>query len=139
MPERFTFYNSIDDRRCSKCHKTKEVHYFTTDNQLFRTCNVCRSRARQLRRRDRSPTWDTDEVEAASASLLSSTSASDPTRNEINALVASFAGLSISSSSASASASYFVPEPEPEPGPGPELEPEPEPAPEPEPEREPEA
>ena len=97
--------------RCSKCHNTKDITYFSTAGHVFKTCNICRYKARQLRR-DRSPTWP--------ASVSLSSAASEPTPNEINELVQSITGLFISSSSSSSSsvsASYFVAEPEPEPEP----------------------
>ena len=85
--------------------------FFTIPDRIFKTCNACSFRARQLRR-DRSPTW------GASVSL-SSSSGAQPTPNELNSIVDSVNDYhySSSSSSASASVSYFVPEPEPEPEP----------------------
>ena len=100
MPERFTLQNSICDRRCSKCKKTNEVHFFTSGLLIYKTCNACRFRTRQLRRaRLPDSDYDGDDVDAA------------------------FASLSLYSSSSSASAAstsagdYFVDEPEPEPEP----------------------
>ena len=110
MSERYTIDDETEDRKCSKCHKTKSVQNFRLIVHTFRTCNACRFRARQLRR-DRSPTWN------------ASSSASNPTPNELNSLVDSIndyysnSASSSASASASASASYFVQEPEPEPEP----------------------
>ena len=115
MSERCTIYDETDDRKCSKCHKTKTVQNFRITGHIFRTCNACRFRARQLRR-ERSPTGSIHVS-------FHSSSASDPTPNELNSLVDSIndyysaSASSSSSASASASASYFVPEPEPEPEP----------------------
>ena len=105
MSERYTIYDETEDRTCSKCHRTKTVQNFAITEHIFRTCNACRFRVRQLRR-ERSPTG------SIHVSFLSS-SASDPTPNEYYSTSAS----SSSSASASASASYVVAEPEPEPEP----------------------
>ena len=74
---------------------------------------MCRYRARQLRR-DRSPTW-------GASVLLPSSSAAQPTTNELNSIVDSindyYSSSLSSSASASASVSYVVPEPDPEPEP----------------------
>ena len=113
MSERYTIYDETEDRKCSKCHKTKTVQNFRITAHTFRTCNACRFRARQLRR-ERSPTGSIHVS-------FHSSSASDPTPNELNSLVDSindyYSASASSSSSASASASYFVAEPEPEPEP----------------------
>ena len=102
-------YMGSDERNCSNCHKIKGIECFETAGTVFRTCNICRDRARRLRR-DRSPTW--------TASVSLSSAASEPTPNEMNELAQSISALFMSSSSsASASASYFVAEPEPEPEP----------------------
>ena len=96
-----------------KMPQTKDVQSFRITGHIFKTCNACRFRARQLRR-ERSPTGSIHVS-------FHSSSASDPTPNEFNSLVDSitdyYSSSSSSSASASASTSYFVPEPEPEPEP----------------------
>ena len=111
MSESYTIYDETEDRTCSKCHRTKAVHNFRITVHIFRTCNACRFRARQLRR-ERSPTGSVHVS-------FHSSSASDPTPNELNSIVDSINDYysASSSASASASASYFVAEPEPEPEP----------------------
>ena len=82
MPERATFTNSIFDRKCSKCKQTEEAHLFQSVEAIYKTCNACRFRARQLSRAEREPAltaagfYDHDHVAAASESLSSSSSAS---------------------------------------------------------------
>ena len=41
-------YYGSDERNCSKCHKIKGIECFETAGNLFKTCNLCRDRARTL-------------------------------------------------------------------------------------------
>ena len=41
-------YYGSDERNCSKCHKIKGIECFETAGNLFKTCNLCRDRARML-------------------------------------------------------------------------------------------
>ena len=41
-------YYGSDERNCSKCHKIKGIECFETAGNLFKTCNMCRDRARTL-------------------------------------------------------------------------------------------
>ena len=109
MSEIFNIYDDSEDRTCSKCHKIKRVYCFRIDGRIFKTCNSCRYRSRELRR-DRITSW---------SSIPLSSSAAEPTLNEINQLAQYTHNLFSASSSASASteASYFGPEPDPEPEP----------------------
>ena len=113
MSEIFRNYDNAERSNCSKCHKLKMPYSFRIDGRIFKTCNSCRHRARELRI-DRLP------IPNMSSVSLSSSAAAEPIPNEINELVQSISDLFISSSSSSsacASASYFVAEPEPEPEP----------------------
>ena len=114
MSEIFRIYDDSEDRACSKCHKIKRVYCFRIDGRIFKTCNSCRYRARELRR-DRSPAWPASLSDLLPASA--SSSPSEPTLEDLQQLAQSLGSLFISSSSSSASASYFVKEPEEEPEP----------------------
>jgi hypothetical protein len=47
MPEYVTSENSINDKKCSKCKRTKEAGFFITNGMLYKTCNVCRAHSRR--------------------------------------------------------------------------------------------
>ena len=93
MPEIATFQNSMFDRTCSKCKHTKEAHFVQSAAAIYKTCNACRFRARQLSRSSGESAYDHDHVAAASESLSSSASAY------------------------AAAVEYFFDEPDPEPEP----------------------
>ena len=46
MPEWCTLHNTVFDIKCSKCKRTKENQFFVQRGKVYRTCNVCRDRAR---------------------------------------------------------------------------------------------
>ena len=48
MRESAMLYYGSDERNCSKCHKIKGIECFETAGNLFKTCNLCRDRARML-------------------------------------------------------------------------------------------
>ena len=48
MRESAMLYYGSDERNCSKCHKIKGIECFETAGNLFKTCNMCRDRARTL-------------------------------------------------------------------------------------------
>jgi hypothetical protein len=75
MPERFTFESFIFDRKCTKCNRTKEVHFFAFAMSIYKTCNARRFGAQQIRRaRLPESDYDYDEVDAAFASASASAS-----------------------------------------------------------------
>ena len=123
MVQNVRFGENLNDRKCSKCKKTKEPQDFELRNLVYRTCNHCRFKAYQRmhplnniadfnRGGNRVVNIDSDSEQ--SVSVL------DRVRDYEEAyLMMSFSTSSSSSSAAAAasSESYFGPEPEPEPEP----------------------
>ena len=120
MVQNVRFGENLNDRKCSKCKKTKEPQDFELRNLVYRTCNHCRFKAYQRmhplnniadfnRGGNRIVNIDTDSEQ----------SVMDRVRDyEESYSMLSFSTSASSSSSAAAAASsesYFGPEPEPEP------------------------
>ena len=130
MPQPARFGTNLQDRKCSKCKKTKEPHDYELRAMVYRTCNHCRFKAYQRihpldtivdfnRGSNRIIYIDTDSEPGVEYSVQDRVQALEGAYLHMmsSAAASSENHLNMSSSAAASSESYFVDEPEPEPEP----------------------
>ena len=117
MVQNVRFGENLNDRKCSKCKKTKEPQDFELRNLVYRTCNHCRFKAYQ-RMHPLNNIIDFNRGGNRVVDIGGDTDSEPSVRERIQIFEMRFQSPPSSSSSAAASSeNYFGPEPEPEPEP----------------------